>query len=205
MTPTGVFQPEQSAELSDSWGRMSETREFIIENKKGDQFTVLLDEADYVQFVENDRYKWWIRKVSTRPWVDSAYVMGTDKHAKKEVALHRVMLDAPKGMVVDHINRNGLDNRRSNLRLCTHRENMQNRRANSNNLTGYKGVRLTKSGKKYIARHCQKIDGKTVEHYLGTYDTPEEAARAYDAKAIELFGEYANLNFPEEHNRKESK
>ena len=186
---------------------MSKAREFIIENRKGDQFTVLLDEADYFQFVENDRYKWWIRKVSTRLWVDSSYgfyAMGWDRHAKKQVALHRVMLDAPKGMVVDHINRNGLDNRRSNLRLCTHKENMQNRRANSKNSTGYKGVRLTKSGKKYIARVCQKLDGKTVEHYLGTYDTPEEAARAYDAKAIELFGEYASLNFPEEHNRKDS-
>ena len=182
---------------------MSKTREFVIENKKGDQFTVLLDEADYFQFVENDRYRWWIRKMSTRPWVDSAYVMGWDRHVKKEVALHRVMLNAPKGMVVDHINRNGLDNRRSNLRLCTHRENMQNRRANSNNSTPCKGVGPSKSGKKYRARVCQKIDGKSVNHYLGTYDTPEEAARAYDAKAIELFGIHARLNFPEEHNRKE--
>ena len=97
-------------------------------------------------------------------------------------------------MMIDHINHNGLDNRRENLRICTNAENNRHRRKPKNNTSGYKGVCWDKSKKKWRAR-IEK-DNKNI--HIGYYNILEEAARAYDAKAKELFGKYAQLNFPEE-------
>lgn len=88
--------------------------------------------------------------------------------------------------VVDHINQDTLDNRRKNLRVCTHRENSLNRcRFKQRKFTG-----VYKSGSKFRAEICPK--GKTI--YLGTYSTEKEAALAYNKKASEYFGEFAQLN-----------
>ena len=94
--------------------------------------------------------------------------------------------------VVDHINHDPLDNHRHNLRLATRSQNAANVGPYANNTSGYKGVDFNQG--KWRARITQH--GK--RHFLGTFDTAEEAARAYDSKALELFGEFASLNFPEE-------
>jgi hypothetical protein len=107
--------------------------------------------------------------------------------------MHRVVTSAPVGLVVDHINGDGLDNRRSNLRVCSMVGNIQNSKIRSDNTTGYKGVYYRKSKGKYISGIMQ--NGKRI--YLGSFETAEEAARAYDQKARELFGPLAWLNFPE--------
>lgn len=105
--------------------------------------------------------------------------------------MHRVLLDAPDGMLVDHVNGNGLDNRRSNLRLCTQQENQRNRQHGLGVHSRFRGVTLhTKSGR-WQAQI--KVDGKSL--YLGLFDDEREAARAYDAAAREHFGEFANPNF----------
>lgn len=91
---------------------------------------------------------------------------------------------------VDHINRNKLDNRRSNLRVCTHKQNSVNQR--KGNRFGYKGI-VKFAFNKY---HAMIWDGKKNIH-LGSFSTKEEAARAYDAAAKRLHGEYAFLNFPD--------
>lgn len=104
--------------------------------------------------------------------------------------LHRVILGAKPGQSVDHINGNGLDNRRSNLRICTHAENMRNRRRNYNNKSGYKGVTPDRNGR---YRVNIGIDGKFIA--LGCYASPEEGAWAYDRAAVEHFGPFARLNF----------
>ena len=93
---------------------------------------------------------------------------------------------------VDHANGNGLDNRRSNLRAASHAQNMGNKRLYRNNTSGFKGVGLHKKSGLWQARLW--IDGHL--QYFGLHATPEEAARAYDAAALQIFGKFARLNFP---------
>jgi hypothetical protein len=108
------------------------------------------------------------------------------------VKMHRIILNPPPEMDVDHRDGDGLNNRRSNLRICTHRENMGNRRLNANSKSGYKGVMWSAPHGKYLAGI--RTDGKFK--YLGVFTDPEDAARAFDAAAIEKYGEFAWLNFP---------
>lgn len=106
--------------------------------------------------------------------------------------MHRlVMGDAPKGMVVDHINGDPLDNRRVNLRFCTQSENSKNRVGVSSNPSGFKGVSWKSGCGKWRAR----LMVNRQELALGLFDRAEDAARAYDAAAKEHFGEFAKLNF----------
>jgi len=100
-----------------------------------------------------------------------------------------VIAQTPKGMETDHRNRNGLDNQRCNLRVCSHQQNQRNK-VLSNVI--YKGVCLDKRCNKFRAR--VRIREKQI--YLGAFDSSLEAALAYDAAAREHFGEFARLNFP---------
>ena len=135
------------------------------------------------------KYKWRVGK-----WSGSTYYairsfnLGTKR---KTGILHREIMNAPDGVHVDHINGNGLDCTRSNMRLCTQAENKRNRKINSNSKSGYKGACWNKSVGKWQA-HIQ-IDGKKI--HLGLHDSAENAARAYDKAAIEYHGEFAKPNF----------
>jgi AP2 domain./HNH endonuclease. len=115
------------------------------------------------------------------------------KGGKKQrtVFMHREIMSPPKGMEVDHIDGNKLNNQDDNLRVCTRSQNQQNKSVQNNNASGYKGV--SKKRGKYMA--SIKLNGRIV--YIGTFDTPEEAAHARDNKAKELHGEFAKLNFEE--------
>ncbi len=96
---------------------------------------------------------------------------------------------------VDHVNGDGLDNRRNNLRQANHSLNMRNKRLYRNNTSGFKGVMRNRGkGKPWYA--AIKKDGRIYR--LGNHLTPEDAARAYDKAALDLFGEFARLNFPQE-------
>jgi len=108
------------------------------------------------------------------------------------IRLHRFLLSAPKGVLVDHINHDGLDNRRSNLRLATHQENCRNRRRRHDAGSGFKGVTPNKPGWSAYLR----IDGQGI--FLGYFRDPVEAAKAYDRAAIERYGAFAFTNFPVE-------
>lgn len=108
------------------------------------------------------------------------------------ILIHRVILEKSlgrklkKGEYVDHINHNGLDNRRENLRLANATQNNANKRIAKNNKTGYKGVSWDKARKKYLA--YIEINGESI--WLGRFETAEVAYLVYCDKAKELFGEY---------------
>jgi hypothetical protein len=107
--------------------------------------------------------------------------------------LHRIIMNAPDGMEVDHINHDKLDNRKSNLRLATGSQNNQNRLPKPGKI--FKGFSWRSDAKSWAARiwDVKKPPGKRLVH-LGYFKTEIEAAAAYNAAARELFGEFAYLN-----------
>lgn len=108
----------------------------------------------------------------------------------KQLLMHRVLTDAPKGVDVDHRDHNGLNNRRNNLRRGDRSHNCANSRKRRNLSSAFKGVSLDKRSKKWKA--YIKVQYKYI--HLGVFDVEIDAALAYNAAAIEAFGEFANLN-----------
>lgn len=104
------------------------------------------------------------------------------------IMMHRVIMNAQQGEFVDHINHDALDNRRSNLRLCSAQQNQWNRKVSTFRAIPYKGVAQKRD--RFIARIY--LDG--IPHYLGTFYTAHAAAAAYNDAALQHFGEFACLN-----------
>ena len=147
-----------------------------IQSKKRPNLYALVDPEDS-ELVSG--YRWY---ASSNPWATYAT---TSKHGKT-IYMHRLIAKAGKGWYVDHINHDGLDNRKANLRVCANHENMRNRSSlQSNNSTGYFGVEPLRS-KRF--RSCLWIHGKRL--IVGIFDTPEEAARARDKAAKIHYGEF---------------
>jgi hypothetical protein len=137
------------------------------------------------------RYKWCLSRSGHRLY---AY----RKHRRKSLYRHQFILNPPRGKVVDHIDGNGLNNRRRNLRFCTPQQNAWNqkcRRKKPDASSQYIGVHQPRKqpGKWYIQIKCG--DDRVR---LGPFETELQAARARDRKALELHGEFARLNFPQE-------
>jgi hypothetical protein len=105
--------------------------------------------------------------------------------------MHRLIVNAPSNIDVDHINGNRLDNRRENLRFCNQSQNLANSKLQVNNTSGYKGVCWNKRIKKW---HSQ-VGSRKNRKNLGEFNTAEEAAKAHDEAAKKLYGEFAKLNF----------
>ncbi len=103
--------------------------------------------------------------------------------------MHRLVLNAPSGIEVDHRDGDGLNNRRYNLRLASDSDNKANRGCQSNNTSGFKGVSLQAGRYWRVVLKC-----RGVKHHVGYFPTAIDAARAYDVKAIEIFGEFARTN-----------
>ena len=153
----------------------------------------LVDDEDYDRVM---LHKWMYRKPTKRSPSHYAFrtpTLVTDDGVKKQIneSMHRFIMNVSSKswteVVVDHINMDGLDNRKCNLRLCDRFENLWNNRR-SPGKSGYIGVRKEKN--KYMARIS--ISGKAM--YLGLYDTKEEAAKAFNKAAKRLRGEFAKLN-----------
>jgi len=154
-----------------AFGTVCNFRDFIID-------------ADDVDLVKN--YQWHV--------VAPGYIVTLFKG--KTLKMHRLIMNARKGMSIDHINGKPWDNRKENLRECKHQQNMWNMKIPKTNKTGYKGVTQRKDKSKYIA--TIKINYKNM--HLGCFDNKIDAAIAYDKAAIKYMGEYARLNFPKEEN-----
>lgn len=113
------------------------------------------------------------------------------KPKNKNIYMHRVVMNVPDDMQIDHINRDPLDNRKSNLRICTGHENRCNIGPRKDNTSGFRGVSSHRSSGKFQSKIT--VNGEQI--YIGTFDNPEDAARAYDVAATKYHGEFAYLNF----------
>ncbi len=147
-------------------------------------YNAVVDAEEYVFFNKMD----WFALTAKKSKV--VYARSYDLKTRKPVLMHKMIY--PQWEEVDHIDGDGLNNRKNNLRESTHSENMANRGMNSNNTSGYKGAYFHKISKCWYS--AIKINGKML--YLGICKDVVEAARRYDVKAIELFGEFAQTNFP---------
>lgn len=146
----------------------------------------IVDDDVFDEYVQR-RVRWCANKKGNR-WYAVRFGEG------KMLFLHRRIAQAGSGQVVDHINGDTLDNRRSNLRLCEGWQNAHNCGKRKNGASPYKGIKpgYRKDRETWKA----EIQVRGQRHYLGEHDTPEEAARAYDVAALRLVGPFAGLNFP---------
>lgn len=144
------------------------------------KFTIVDDE----DFEELNQYNW----ICHTP--ESVYRQKMVKGVRRMIWMHRFIMKCPDGMEVDHINGNALDNRKSNLRICTHAENMKNIGFSKRNTSGYKGVYWNKSANKWQAQIS--ISGRVT--YIGLYDNIEDAASAYNTSAKKNHGDFMRPN-----------
>lgn len=144
----------------------------------------------YVAIVDDEDYEW----LNSYRWCfDGRYVQRRNKK-EGHVRMHFMIMNPPDGKGVDHRNSNGLDNRRINLRICSQWNNSQNMSKHRDSSSKYKGLSRNKNKTKWVAR----INFNYKHVTIGDFVDETEAAKAYDKKAKELYGEFAKLNFPNE-------
>jgi hypothetical protein len=144
------------------------------------QWQIMVDDEDFEYL---NQFYWQVDKYKT--------VRGSNlgKNSSR-ILLHRLLLNAPDNLEVDHIDGNRLNNQKSNLRLANSSQNKCNRGARKDNTSGYKGVSWHKQRNKWTAR----IKSLTIYKHLGLFDSKEDAAKAYNQAAIIYQGEFAHLN-----------
>lgn len=139
--------------------------------------------VDNEDFTKLSKYSWHYNKGYAR------CAISQDGKQKIE-RMHSFLMKTPKGMDTDHINGNKLDNRKSNLRICTRSQNKINQGLSRNNTSGFIGVHWHRPLKKWRAQ----ISILNKKKHIGVFKTKEEAAKAYNDVAYKNFGEFARLN-----------
>jgi hypothetical protein len=146
--------------------------------------TTILDDEDYIRV---SKYKWHYAEYMP----GKGYAKTKNKgEGPALLRMHRFILGLSGNEKVDHINGDGLDNRKDNLRIVNQSQNMMNTGVRSTNTSGFKGVCYDKRWSNWLA-HVWK-DGKQI--YIGSFKEKEDAARAYNEAAKKYHGEYARLN-----------
>lgn len=157
---------------------------------KGEALSVLVDDEDYDHL---RGFRWFFGKGKTKNAKGRIMRNGTyDPSKHVTVYLHREVMGAASGQFVDHIDRNPLNNQKSNLRFCSQTENNRNVGNTANKTSRFKGVSWDKARAKWKA----EITANLRHIFLGRYTTEEAAAKAYDQSACKYFGQFAFLNFP---------
>lgn len=159
--------------------RISQVGDVIVVHLKNSEAVALIDAEDYPKIAD---HIWYLRR-------DGAAC----RYARPEgpfPPMHRMIL---AGSCIDHINGDGLDNRKANLRSCSRAENLHNTRKTARPCSSrFKGVRFHRRHGKYLA----EIQAHGKRRYLGCFESEEDAARAYDSAARRLHGQFARLNLP---------
>jgi hypothetical protein len=146
----------------------------------------LVDDADFVHL---SAYTWCALRGAPRPsYAQTCFPVSEPGRRQRKVYLHRLLLDAKPGQMVDHIDGDPLNNQRANLRIVTPLQNSWNLPRHRDNTSGYKGVSRRKT------RWVAQITSHGKVKRLGGFADPRDAARMYDFWADFLFGEYARLN-----------
>lgn len=157
--------------------------EVQIVSRKFGTHICLIDKESYNIYVNGASL--WLYQGNTK-----LYVGYYDKLDGKSKPLHRKIMGEPKGLAVDHIDGNGLNNCATNLRVCTNRQNSMNQKLSIANTTGFKGVRLIKGKGLYAA--VIGVNGKDI--VIGRYKSIYKAALKYNEMAIKYHGEFAKIN-----------
>lgn len=148
----------------------------------------IVDDEDYEKLAG---HKWYAQMGNNEKNKNKRIYYAARCAKRKTILMHREIMSCPEGMEVDHINGDTLYNRKSNLRICTHADNTYNKKPKIAT-SSYKGVSVHNSTKKWYSQ----ISYKHKKHYIGLFKHEVRAAKAYDNRALELFGEYARCNFP---------
>lgn len=149
-------------------------------------YVALVDDEDYERVAQ---FKWWASENDGAIYAKTTIYVPNGPSRK--LYMHRFILNAKRGEYVDHIHHRTLDNRKSEIRIATARGNSANQRVRADKTSRFKGVCIHPDGKwaAYV-----KTEHRT--RYLGLFSDESDAARAYDAAARSLFGEFALTNFP---------
>lgn len=159
----------------------NDTLLIVLKSKKYGDKECVIDIEDYNKI---KIYRWGVYKNKKR---SNFYCIARDKDKKRTtIKIHRLLLSVKKGKEVDHINRNGLDNRKCNLRICNTSENCCNREYSRKSNCNFKGVYYNKRFDRYIAN----IKKEQRQIYLGCFKTPEEAHQAYCAASKKYHGKF---------------